>query len=117
MADYRYYSNLATHDAGGATPELLAGLVQCTTNGRYFDRVDSNFLNVLKTYKIGDPIEAEPDPAGKIAVTPLDQLKAGGFVGIYTTIEAIMTPSARQLLGWTDTTLGLPWPGGDDAEA
>jgi hypothetical protein len=113
MPNYRHCTNLATFaaeeiEAGGGDTETL---VACETLGRYFDTVDSTFLRALADYRIGDPLEPLPDPEGKIRVKNLDELKASHVVGCFTTLEAIMTPAARSLIGWTDKDLGQPWPG------
>lgn len=113
MADYRYYTNLSTHPAdeikalGGKTD----GLLLCERTGGYFDAVDTRFLTVLADYKIGAPIEATQDEAGNQRPTPLADLISNGIVGIYTTLEALMSPEARMVLGWTDKTLGAEYAG------
>lgn len=108
MADYRFCTNLPTFQEADLEKQggKIDGLLQCTKTGGYFDDLDTNFLAALADYKIGDPIQAEDDPTGLIQATPVAQLKANGFVGVYTTLEAIMTPQARRLIGWLPTVLG-----------
>lgn len=114
MANYRHCTNLPTFStemieaSGGDTGTL----VSCETIPyRFFDTIDSEFLRALGDYRIGDPLEPMPDPEGKIRVKNLAELQANYIVGCYTTLEAIMTPAARLLVGWTDKDLGQPWPG------
>jgi hypothetical protein len=109
MPNYRHCTNLATFtaeeiEAQGGDPEAL---VACETKpGFYFDTVDSNFLRTLADYRIGDPVPGEPDPLGQIRIKNVPELKASHIVGCYSTLEAIKTPAARRLLGWTDDELG-----------
>lgn len=118
MPHYRHCTNLAAFAAeqieadGGKTD----GLVPCELlPGFYFDTVDSRFLTTLADYRIGDPIPGKPDPEGKIRVKNLDELKASHIVGCYTTLEAIMTPAARKLLGWGPEELGADYVAPDQA--
>jgi len=78
----------------------------CTNLYTPFDKIDQAFLDKLKDYRVGPPIPAEPDPMGKTPVRSLDELKALNIVGIYTTIEALMTPEAQKAHGWGPNTLG-----------
>jgi hypothetical protein len=108
MPNYRHCTNLATFtaqhiaDQGGDA----GALVPCAATGGYFDGVDSRFLVSLGDYRIGDPVPAAPDPQGIIRVKTLEQLQSDGIVGCYTTLEAVMSPAARRLVGWGPEVLG-----------
>jgi len=112
MTHYRHCTNLPTFtgeqiEAGGGDTGTL---VSCETiPGSFFDTVDSRFLTVLADYRIGDPVAPDPDPQGKIRVKNLDELKASHIVGCYTTIEAIMSPAARIMVGWLPDALGADY--------
>lgn len=88
MAEYRWWTNLQQPFAPG----------------------DQTFLDKLGDYRISEPVQAPDDPGGIIRSRTVAELKALDIVGIYTTIEALLSPGVRQLTGWTDATLGPVCP-------
>lgn len=71
---------------------------------------DLNLLSVLSDYRIGAPMAPNPretDPYPPVA----GDLLTYGYVGIYTTREALKAQEVMSLTGWRnpDVVLTVPW--------
>lgn len=73
-----------------------------------FDPVDSAFLKALSDYKIGRPVPAMAPEGADWKPLTFEQLLDRGFVGLYTTDEAISAPQARRKTGWGKIKLNGP---------
>jgi len=78
----------------------------CTNLRVPFDRSDLSLLAVLTDYRFGDPV-----PAKSEAALSIEQLRARGIVGLYTTMEVLSDPLVKRATGWLEPekVLGPEW--------
>ncbi len=79
----------------------------CTNLRKPFDTVDREFLDDLADWKEGPPVPVKPKPGLSFVPKTLDELVAGGVVGIYTTAEALSKPSVKKRTAWDKPMLIL----------
>lgn len=73
-----------------------------------FDGLDLALLAELADYRIGAVVPA--DPAKVATARPGDALTTDGFVGLYTTPDAMKQPLVKRRTGWSSRTLStVPW--------
>lgn len=70
------------------------------------DIVDLAFLGVLPDYRFGQPVMGSAPTAW-----PTTELTAKGYVGLYTTREALSAEMVKRKTGWNnpDNLLGTEW--------
>ena len=74
----------------------------CTNLQTPYDKIDQGFLDVLADYKVGEPVPAEPEEGVPWVPLTVDEMKAGGVVGIYTTRERLVDNKVKARTGWQD---------------
>jgi hypothetical protein len=74
-----------------------------------YEKIDQRFLDALKDYKVGAPVPAKPAEGASWAPRTVDEMKADGVVGIYTTRERLADSKIMVLTGWLepDKALGV----------
>lgn len=83
----------------------------CTNLHTPYDKVDQGFLDALEDYKVGEPIPAKPVEGASWTPRTVEQMKADGVVGIYTTLERLNDPKVKARTGWQNPgrLLGPEW--------
>lgn len=80
MSDYRHVTNMQTP----------------------FDSLDLKFLGILKDYRLGDPVKADPVPDAP-PPREVPGLKSLAIVGLYSTWDAVGAKDVKSVHGWNIT--------------
>lgn len=86
----------------------------CTNLRVPLEAVDIALLEVMPDYRLGDPVPVTPGPKADYTPLTFEQLQERGFVGLYTTKEALRDERVMKKTGWgerPEKVLGRAWRG------
>ena len=78
-----------------------------------YSETDARFLVILADYREGEPAPAKPVDGAEWTPRTVEEMKADGVVGIYTTLERLQDSRVRACTGWLEPreVLGVVWGG------